>query len=256
MPSYTILFMRRDVTDRRPLTLHISKQLFWAIIILAIGLPIFGFAISAGILAPAWLKIDVKNMKQSVEQAEKTLEPLQKKNESLSADKTKLSEQLKEEMQRRAEAEARVTMAETARVEASNRLAAMEGEMMNLKRSVATYERMFKPKLQRELVECVDQDVNYTGNKLAYELTFARVAKTLAVPPTLSVQVRVMSGNNAVAIEQANASSVVTTHVLDLSKTQHVKGTFTVTLPTDTSRLLDVKVLDGNTLVGYCWKSF
>lgn len=256
MPSYTILFMRRDVTDRRPLTLHISKQLFWTLILMAVGLPIFGFALSAGILAPVWLKFDMKSMKQTVENAEKTLVPLQRKNESLSADKSKLSEQLKEEMQRRAEAEARVTMAETARVEASNRLATLEGEMLDLKRSLATYERLFKPKLQRELVECVDQDIAYAGNKLSYNLTFARVAKNLTIPPSLSVQVRVMSGNNAVAIEQAGANAVVTTHVLDLSKSQHVKGTFTVTLPTDTSRLLDVKVLDGNTPVGYCWKSF
>jgi len=256
MPSYTILFMRRDLTDKRPVTLHVSTRLFWTVISLAVGLPIIGFAISAGVIAPAWLKLNFKSMEKYVEKTQKTVQPLQQQNASLLADKAKISEQLKQEMQRRAEVEARVTMAETARTEAATRLAQLEGENMNLRRSLATYERLLKPKLQRELVECVSQDISYSSNKVDYNLSFAPVTKSSRLPESMSVQVRVLTGNNAVAMEQNTLGIANTTQPLNMAKSQHLKGSFVVTLPSDTTRLLDVRVLDGNTPVGYCWKAF
>lgn len=256
VPSYTILFMRQDLTDRRPFRLHISTGLFWTLILLAFGLPILGFAVSAGVIAPAWLKINVKNMQETVEMAEKSLQPLQEQNTALASQKTTLEGQLKAEMQRRAEAEARVTMAETARIEASSKLGELEGELLNLRRSLATYERLLKPKLQRELVECVSENVTAEGSQVSYSLTFAKVTRTTRVPDDLKVTIRILTGNNAVEMEQGNASAASSVQTLNLSKAQTLKGKFVVTLAPDTTRLLDVKVLDGNTPVGYCWKAF
>jgi hypothetical protein len=92
MPAYTILLMRKDDPGRRPVTIHISSGLFWSFITLAVGLPIGGFLVSAGVLAPAWLKLNVQNMKQEVENAQQNMGPLQQQNTNLTTQAQKLQQ--------------------------------------------------------------------------------------------------------------------------------------------------------------------
>lgn len=258
MPSYTILFMRKDVTDRRPVTIHISGKLFWGAIITAVGLPIVGFLVSLGFVAPAWLKVNVHSMEQAVETAEKTLQPLQKQNADLAKRKGEMEAQLKQLREQLAQTETKFTMAETARTEATTRLGTAETELITLKQSLATYERLLKPKLSRELVECVDLTVGYANGQVSYKTSLAKISKTAKVPDVLTARVRVLTGDNAVAMEQGQNSGNTVTQQLQVNKSPNLSGQ--IALPTTqaegTTRLVDVKVYDGNTPVGYCWKTF
>lgn len=258
MPAYTILFMRKDATDRRPLTIHIGARLFWFLIIFAFGAPILGFIISAGWIAPSWLKFNMHSMEQAVEKAEQNLQPLQEQNADLAARKASLEDQLKAAREALATAETKTTMAETARTEATTRLAAAETELITLKQSLATYEKLLKPKLDRELVQCVNFDVTSSGNTVSYKTTFSKVTKTAKVPDKLTVRVRSLVGDNAVAMEQAQNNAASADVALEINKSPNLKGQ--LPLPAGaaagTTRMLDLKVYDGNTPVGYCWKTF
>ena len=258
MPSYTILLMRQDRTDLRPFRMHIGVKTFWFLIILAIGLPIAGFLFSMGILAPAWLKLDFKSMQQSVEEAQHNLQPLQQQNAELSTKKQQLEQQLKEIRESHAQAETEVTMARTARLEASNRIAEMEGELITLKKSLASYDKLLKPKLDRELIQCVDVVANYANNEVTYKSNFVKVSKTATVPIMLSARVRVMAGDNALAMEQGQSNSTVVSHNLEMNRDPSVKGKMPLpaTLAAGTTRMLDIKIFDGQKPVGYCWKAF
>jgi len=255
---YTILFMRKDSTDRRPRTLHIGVKTFWFLVLTAVSLPVVGFLVSFGFLAPAWLKLDFKNMQQNVEEAKKNLQPLQQQNADLAQKKQELEEQLQVEREARAKAEAENTMARTARVEASNRMADMEGEIIALKKSLATYEKMLKPKLERELVQCVNLDVTYKNGQVAYATNFAKVLKSVTLPAVLNARVRVVAGDNAMAMEQSQSASGTVNHSLEMARSPELKGSITLsgTVLADTTRLLDIKIFDGGKPVGYCWKSF
>jgi hypothetical protein len=260
MPGYTILFMRRDATDRRPKTLHIGVGLFWFLILTAVLLPVAGFLISFGILAPTWLKLDFKSMQESVAEAKENLQPLQKQNADLAAKKQQLETQLQSEREARASAEAEVTMSRTARLEAANRMAEMEGELITLKKSLAVYEKMLKPKLERELVQCVNFEADYDAKTgvVDYKSNFAKMVKSVAVPNNLSVRVSVHTGDNAMAMQQGENASQSVTHTLDLTRSSTLKGT--LNLPAaqaeGTTRVIDIKVSDGSKPVGYCWKAF
>lgn len=258
MPAYTILFMRKDVTDRRPLTIHIGARLFWFLIIFAFGAPILGFFLSAGWLAPIFLKFNMHSMEQAVEKAEQNLQPLQEQNADLAARKATLEEQLKTAREALATADTKTTMAETARTEATTRLAAAETELITLKQSLATYEKLLKPKLDRELVQCVDLQAEVKGTAVTYKTSFSKVTKTAKVPDKLTVRVRSLIGDNAVAMEQAQGGATTSDVTLEINKTPNVKGQ--LPLPAGgaggSTRMLDIKVYDGNTPVGYCWKTF
>lgn len=258
MPAYTILFMRKDVTDRRPLTIHIGAKLFWFLILFAFGAPVLGFVVSAGWIAPFWLKFNMHSMEQAVEKAEQNLQPLQEQNADLAARKATLEEQLKNAREALALAETKMTMAETARTEATTRLAAAETELITLKQSLATYEKLLKPKLDRELVQCVNLEAAVSGANVTYSTTFSKVTKTAKVPDKLTVRVRSLVGDNAVVMEQAQSGANSANLTLEINKSPSVKGQ--LALPASgaagSTRMLDLKVYDGNTPVGYCWKTF
>ncbi|NBX86040.1 MAG: hypothetical protein EBQ80_02175 [Proteobacteria bacterium] len=255
MYSYTVLIMRKDATDKRPMTLHISARLLWVLVVLALTSPFVGFMLSAGWLAPVWLRLNLKNMEQAVEDAEKNLHPLQKQNADLAARKATLEEQLQKARQELAGIETRVTMAETAKQEASTRLAAAETELITLKQSLATYEKLLKPKLDRELVQCVDLNAVAKDGAVRYGSGFAKVVRTAQVPANLVAKVRVLVGDNAVMMEQGKG--LVAEHALDVNKSPKLAGE--LKLPASASgatRLLDLKIYDGSQVVGYCWKAF
>lgn len=252
MPAYTILIMRRDATDRRPHTLHISGGLFWSVILAGIGLPILGFGVSAGYIAPAWLKFNFDRLERQVEGAKQT----EQNNANLTADNQKLADQLQSERSSRAEAEARLTMAETARIEANNRLTELEAENVNLRRDLASYERMLKPKIDKELVECADISAKAVENGMEYAATISKISGNVTLPPSLTAVVSVLSGNNVVTLDQSGKVNKTTNHALDLKKSQKISGKITANLPTQATRVLDIKIKDATRVVGYCWKSF
>lgn len=258
MPSYTILLMRADRTDMRPFRAHIGVKTFWFLLLLAIGLPIFGFLISVGVLAPAWLKLDFQSMQQSVEEAQHNLQPLQQQNAELSTKKQQLEAQLRELRTSHAQVETEVTMARTARTEASSRIAEMEGELITLKKSLASYEKLLKPKLDRELVECVDLVASYENNQVNYRTNFVKVAKSASLPERLNARVRIMAGDNALAMQQTQGTGNAINHNLEMARSPSVKGSLPLpaSVADGTTRLLDIKIYDGTKTVGYCWKAF
>lgn len=253
MPAYTILIMKRNETDRRPVTLHISAALFWSVITLAVALPILGFLVSVGFVAPAWLKLDFNSMKHQVEQAEKVKE----EGEAAKATMEQLKITLDAERKARAEAEGKITMSETARTEATTKLTEIEAEMLAMKQSLATYEQLLKPKLERELLQCVGLTASAVGNKVSYSLSFAKVGQTAKLPDGLTARVRVIAGDNAMAMNADTSKDKVVNHTLDVKNDLALKGDLEVMLPPDTTRLIDVKVFDKDSKpVGYCWKTF
>ncbi len=258
MPSYTVLLMRQDRTDLRPFRMHIGVKMFWFLVLLAIGLPIGGFLLSVGILAPAWLKLDFQSMQQSVEEAQHSLQPLQQQNAELAAKKQQLEEQLQQTREAHAKAETEITMARTARTEAASRIADMEGELITLKKSLASYEKMLKPKLDRELVECVDFTATLNDGAVAYKTSFVKVAQSATMPARLTARARVSVGDNAMMMEQGHSGATVVNHTLEMSKAPNLKGSIPLgqAQSSGATRVLDIKIFDGSRAVGYCWKTF
>ena len=258
MPSYTVLLMRQDRTDMRPFRMHIGVKTFWFLVLLAIGLPIGGFLISVGVLAPAWLKLDFQSMQQSVEEAQHSLQPLQQQNAELAAKKQQLEQQLQQTREAHAKAETEITMARTARTEAASRIADMEGELITLKKSLASYEKMLKPKLDRELVECVDFTATLTEGAVAYKTSFVKVAQSATMPARLTARARVSVGDNAMMMEQGHSGATVVNHTLEMAKAPNLKGSIPLGQAQSggATRVLDIKIFDGSRAVGYCWKTF
>lgn len=258
MPSYSILMMRTDATDKRPWRFTIHRGLFWMLMMMAVGLPILGFFISFGWIAPNWLQMNMTSMKKEVKEAEASLQPLQQQNAQLAERKALMESQIVTMRTALAEAETKITMAETARATATERLTQLEAEVITLKQSVAKYEAMLKPKttMARELLQCNDLDVRLAGNTVEYSTSFSKVRADAVVPSRLTVQAKLAAGDNAVALEQAKQTGPVQNQTLEMAKSPRVKGKMTTAGQIASMRMLELRILNGAQQVGYCWKSF
>ncbi|MCA3244436.1 MAG: hypothetical protein INF43_03905 [Alphaproteobacteria bacterium] len=251
--------MRTDATDRRPWRMNIGRVTFWLLVVTACSLPVLGFFVSVGWIAPNWLRFNMNSMKEAVAEAEATLQPLQQQNAQLAERKAALEQQVATMRSQLAEAETKATMAETARTEAATRLGQLEAEVVNLKQAVAKYEAMLKPKSagQRELVQCNDLTAAVKAGKVNYSTSFSRARRDAKLPDKLTVQVRVAQGDNAMLLEQAKQNANVVNHTLEIAKSPKVQGSIALNAnQTGGMRMLDLKVMDGSNQVGYCWKSF
>jgi hypothetical protein len=253
MPDYTILIMKRNETDRRPLTFHISSLVFWLVISLAVLVPVLATAVAVGWVAPAWLKLDFHSMENRVAMADKTI----LENEAIKRELDDVKSKMDGERAAYAEAETKLTMAETARAEATTKLTQMESEMIALKQSVATYEQLLKPKLDRELLQCVNLEARVVQGVVQYGTTLTKLGQNMKLPSKMTARVRVIVGDNAMAMQGDAHKNMQVSHDLNPAKGLDVKGTLKLDIPPDTTRLLDVKVFDeSNKPVGYCWKTF
>lgn len=258
MPSYSILMMRTDATDKRPWRFTIHRGLFWFMMLLAVGLPILGFFISFGWIAPNWLQMNMTSMRAEVKEAEASLQPLQQQNAQLAERKAALEAQVNTMRAALAEATTKATMAETARATATERMTQLEAEVITLKQSVAKYEAMLKPKgsANRELLQCNDLEVQVAGTSVKYATSFSKVRRDANVPARLTLQVKLAAGDNAMALEQAKQTGPLQNHTLEIAKSPRVSGQIALNGQTGGMRMLELRILNGAQQVGYCWKSF
>jgi septal ring factor EnvC (AmiA/AmiB activator) len=258
MPSYSILMMRTDATDKRPWRFTIHRGLFWFMMLLAIGLPILGFFISFGWIAPNWLQMNMTSMRAEVKEAEASLQPLQQQNAQLAERKAALETQVNTMRAALAEATTKATMAETARTTATERMTQLEAEVITLKQSVAKYEAMLKPKsgAAREILQCNDLEVQLAGTTVKYGTSFSKVRREATIPARLTVQVKLAAGDNAMALEQAKQTGPLQNHTLEMTKNPRVNGQIALTGQVGGMRMLELRILNGAQQVGYCWKSF
>ena len=260
MPSYSILMMRTDATDKRPWRFTVNRGLFWCLVLLAGGLPVLGFFVSFGWIAPNWLQMNISSMRTAVKEAEATLQPLQQQNAQLAERKAVLEAQITTMRNALAEAETKATMAETARASASERLGQLEAEVITLKQSIAKYEAMLKPKTtgaNRELLQCNDLEARIEGTNVVYETSFSRISRDATIPARLTVQARLAVADNAMLLEQAKRTGQLQNSTLEMTKNPRVSGKIPFTTQQPGSlRMLDLRVLHGTQQVAYCWKAF
>lgn len=257
--AYTLIIMRRDRTDVRPLTLHLSWKRLWGLVAMVFLLPILGFWISYTFIAPRVLGFDMKAMQNAKTYAEAQLAPVKAENATLQARLAKLEESSKVDRGLRAEAEVRITQAETARAEAASRADGLEEEVLKLRQSIKFYEELMKPKTDQELVQCFNVNASASGNTVKYSLGLLKNNPNDKTPLDMKLYFTASSGSNAATLsaQKENATSQHS-RSLTMVKDASLHGSFTAQLDKEGINMLDIKVRDKKTnkIIASCWKAF
>ncbi len=255
--SYTFIIMRKDRTDVRPVTLHLSWARLWSMIFVVIALPVIGFWISYTIIAPRVLGVDVEDMQNAKDYAEKKLAPVLQENARLKLENQKLTENIMEERDLRAGIEARITISETARIEATNRLSDVDSELISLRKSVRFYKELMKPKAEQDTMQCFNIKANVKSGKLFYGVNFLK--SDTKSKTNIVVEFRILSGDTAVDIDRNRVDVAAALHSrkISLAKDYRLTGSFKVSGLAQGLRILDIKAVNGKKeTLAHCWKAF
>lgn len=254
--AYTLILMRRDRTDRKPVTVHLTYTRFWVLLVLLVGLPVAAFMVSYYLVAPAKLGADISQMQADRAEALATLAPLEEENDELKARVTQLQKTLQTERQQRAEAEARITIAETARYEGASRVGDMEEELISLRQSLKFYEELVRPKTERDLLKCFNISAEMKGKKLTYGINFLKNDTDNKDKIQVNVQMRILQGNAEMKTPETSEVEPIQSRSLGFTNSYRLTGSFTYEPTGGGLRILDVRGLDEeNRVIAHCWKA-
>ncbi len=257
---FTVILMEAERTDKQPRSFRLTRQRLVWLITAFIGVPVLGFVLGLLVFAPLILNDDAQ-------QAKRSASTLAKQVERMSTELTKLREEfhtsrqtLTEEQQSRATAEARITMAETARLEAISRLQALEDEVFQLTRQNAFYESFMQPGNNKATLQCFNISAKHSGSTVTYGVNFMKNNQKDRARVEAKVQFRVRVGEALLAdgeLEADHGSPVLATKDIAMVRDVRTTGSFKADVPSSGLRILDITALNkkGET-IAHCWKSF
>jgi uncharacterized membrane-anchored protein YhcB (DUF1043 family) len=253
---YTVTIIRRDRTDCAPTTLTLPRGLFWLLVISLVGLPIGLFYAVVAVLAPKYANDQVAEMKAAVEE----LEELQMEHTDVMSVHKQLKEAYDKIQQEQAEATARLTIAESARHEALQRMQTVSDENERLQKNLEFYKAFLKPVAEREDIQCYNIKLKNVKGGLSYGVSFMRTdpnKKTKQNRFAGYTKIRLLSGGQVLQLASTSGTEADATHKLGFVKDYRVSGTLRVEIPPTGLRMFDVKAYDNNgSVVAQCWKSF
>ena len=251
--------MRRDRTDVRPITVQVTRSVMLAFVATLVLLPLLGFFLAVKVLGPHWYGKRLSSLEKELAYMHEIKTPETDDMERLKDQLAILQEDLRTERQMRAEAEAKVTMAETARAEASGQSQEVEAELSSLRRTVAVYEELMKPRIDNELYQCFNISASYRSGKVNYQVSFLKKNPKDNNSLETRVEVRILHGDNIFAINRAQAyrQQPDNLHTVAFNKDYRLSGDIDMRLPNDGLRLLDIRGLNtANKVVAHCWQVF
>jgi hypothetical protein len=250
--------MERDRPEKQTVTLHVPKILFWLALIFFVLLPVGGFYFAVNVLGPVEHKARIAAMEQQMAQAKAETETLR----GQMLDWKNLMDQARSETDvernTKAELEAKITIAETARNESLLRLQQVEEEKAAVEKSLKFYESLLAP-AGNHTVQCFNILASVNSGKVRYNVSFLKTDSRDKKPLSAEVRFSVLTGRDMRAAQDPKAL-LRANHKRSLNITTEAKldGDFPFTGDaTDPTRVLDVRAYDASgKVISQCWKGF
>ncbi|MFZ2619402.1 MAG: hypothetical protein WAX89_00825 [Alphaproteobacteria bacterium] len=256
--DFTVTIFRRDRTDMAPKTFYLSRWRLIGYFLLLVGLPVFGFWLSYSVVAPRMLNTDVAELRFTAQESSESAELLEARQEALVEENETLRIDLQNEKGLRAELEAKLAIAETARAEGSTKLAGLEGEVIDLRQKIVFFEQLTKPANEQAPLQCFNIDATLKDKTLTYAFTLMKNDGKNKAPMDVKVVLRAMVGAKALDMAKAEVEKMapLQTKNTRLTFDSTIKGSVTLKDIPDGLRLLDIRAYQGDKTVAHCWKAF
>ncbi|MBI1362600.1 MAG: hypothetical protein GC134_01310 [Proteobacteria bacterium] len=256
--AYTIIFIARDSTHNINRTFNVSRPAFWGVIGGLIAAPFATFVLALFYLAPASYEARMNALRDAVAAAKKELAFLQGAYDAVVAERDALKQNLSQEREQRAAAEAVTAIADNARATTSARMQDLENQVFELGNKVKLYDSFLRPEEQSLPLQCFNLKVNYDQpkNRLMYNVSFLKTDQKDKRSVDIEVRFQVLSGIEVVGLDDAieDADRIRKT---SLTQERQLSGILRTKLASEGMRILDVKAYGKDeSLMAHCWKAF
>ena len=258
--AYTVLWFSRKDPHAASRTMHVTRLSIIAVVLfLLVVLPVLAFYLGYIYMAPENMQqrlerqiVEVTNSAKQTQELEKELMALKEKYNALQVENLT-------EINKRAEAEARVSMVETARSAALERAKKLEGQNADLRGQLDIFQDILQPSSETLPVQCYNVSVQETSDGIKYSLSLLKTDNKDTRELEMDLQVRVLVGANVATLNETEIAKKDRLHEVKMARLLTTSGSVDGSFGKDGVRVLDIRGYGSkkdDKLMTHCWKSF
>lgn len=252
---YTIIFMNKDDVTSRPKNVSMPKVLLILVFALILLAPL-------GTFLYGWLHFQSTDLEKSKAEFNRLAVDAGKKNariDSLIQETVDIKTEYEKVSAEKAQAEARVSIAENSRSKVLEQMEQLEDEVFSLRGQLAMYEGFFQPNREKLPIQCFNVNVSQSSNKLWYGVSFLKANKNDKKEAKLRVEFHIRTGSRALSLEDETLAKSDRIRNIKFKKNHRMKGSMRLKRKKSKGglRMFEVRAYNSkDKLVSYCWKSF
>lgn len=257
--AYTVIWFSKKVPEASR-TAHLSHFMIGLVLaVFVVGLPLLAFYAGYTYMAPENMQNRLERQTMEVTSAVRDKQALEEKLDKLRAELNSLQVENLAEINKRAEAEARVSMIQTAKSQALEDVKKLKQENAELRAQLDVFQDILQPTSETLPIQCYNVTVREKQNGLNYSLSFLKTDNKDTRELTINLQARVLSGANVAALSETSIQAGDVEKQIRMTRLLTTTGEIEGDFPENGVRVLDIrgyKEGDDGTLVTHCWKSF
>lgn len=258
--AYTVLWFSRKDPHAASRTAHVSRGgIVGLLLFLLVVLPGFAFYLGYIYMAP-------ENMKHRLERQTLEVTEIQKQSQQQARELLALKERYNalqvdnlNEINKRAEAEARVSMVETARSAALGQVQKLEAENAELRAQLDIFQDILQPSSETLPVQCYNVSVQETSDGIKYSLSLLKTDNKDTRELDMDLQVRVLTGANVATLNEVKIAKKDRVHEVKMARLLTTSGSVEGSFGKQGVRVLDIRGYgskNDDKLMTHCWKAF
>ena len=256
--AYTIIFIPKHNPHHEPRTLTLPRWLVIALPLAIVLLPIALFWVGYDVLAPTVLKNRLEAQTDEFVEISSQNKELSQKYNRLDTAYRELQKNILAETNRRAEAEARVTILENARATALEKLEQTEQKVIDLNNKLSMYEDIFRPASEALQLQCFNISIDSKRDSIDYSVQLMKTDKNDRKELPLTVKFRVLTGPSVLSLGEGMVDDADRVKETSLDSLRQLTGSIRGEFSGEGVRMLDIRAYEKGTdrLAGHCWKAF
>lgn len=257
--AYTVIWFSKEAPEASR-TAHLSRLAIGStLLLLVVVLPLLAFFLGYNYMAPENMKNRLERQTTEVTAALADNQKLEQEVARLRDEINKLQVENLREINRRAEAEARVSMVETAKSRALTDLEKLKKENNELRSQLDIFHDILQPASETLPVQCYNVNVTQKRDGLAYTLSLLKTDNKDTRELAITLRPRVLTGQNVATLSESDSQTDIPPKQIEMSRLLTTSGEVSGSFPENGVRVLDIRGYKGGgdgKLVTHCWKAF
>ena len=257
--AYTVIWFSKKAPEASK-TLHVSHFMIFAILaVFVVGLPLVSFWAGYTYVAPEAMQKRLERQTLEVASAIDKKKTLQKKIDQLRDDLNHLQMENLAEINKRAEAEARISMVEAAKKSALDDLEKLKEKNQELRSQLDIFQDILQPTSETLPIQCYKVDVNQNENELTYKISLLKTDNEDTREMTINLKARILEGMNLSTLSEVDIADKDKKKQIKMAKLLSTSGKIRGEFTQNGVQVLDIRgYIDGedDKLALHCWKAF
>lgn len=258
--AYTVVWFSKQ-NPHASRTWHLSHVVIGAVLFFfVLFLPLLAFYLGYTYMAPENMQNRLERQTIEYASAEKKSQELEGEVSRLQAELNKIQVENLQEINKRAEAEARVSMVETARSAALQEVKKLKTENADLRTQLDIFQDILQPTSETLPIQCYNVSVREKSDGLDYSLSLLKTDNKDTRELKMNLHARVLTGAaNVATLSETDIAEADREKYVEMTRLLTTSGSIDGDFPENGVRVLDIrgyKVGEDDTLITHCWKAF